>query len=104
MSHREKCFSAEREPRFSSHLSSALIACSSMGGWTVLYYILKYPPTASTIELVAEAAIPDSKPPRSGKGYLDRERPLTEEKSRVQVAGAFVLCPMVEGESCQRRP
>lgn len=68
-----------------------------MGGWTVLYYILKYPPTDSTIEVAVEAALPDTRPPEEGKGYLHRERSRNEEKSRVQVAGAFVLCPMVEG-------
>lgn len=70
---------------------------SSMGGWTVLYYLLKYPPTSSTIEVAASAAIPDTEPPADGKGYMDSERRRDEEKSRVQVAGAFVLCPMVEG-------
>lgn len=69
-----------------------------MGGWTVLYYLLKYPPTRSTIEVAASAAMPDKPPPSdSGKGYLSQERRRDEEKSRVQVAGAFVLCPMVEG-------
>lgn len=68
-----------------------------MGGWTVLYYLLKYPPTSSTIEVAASAAMPDDKPPSDGKGYLGRERRQDDEKSRVQIAGAFVLCPMVEG-------
>lgn len=68
-----------------------------MGGWTVLYYLLKYPPTTSTIEVAASAALPDGAPPSDGKGYLGRERARGEEKSRVQIAGAFVLCPMVEG-------
>jgi hypothetical protein len=70
-----------------------------MGGWTVLYYLLKYPPTDATIEVAASADMPDQEPPSDGKGYLDRERRRDDEKSRVQVAGAFVLCPMVEGMS-----
>jgi acylglycerol lipase len=70
-----------------------------MGGWTVLYYILKYPPTASTIKIAAEGSEPDVKPPGHGQGYLSRERSREDEKNRVQVAGAFVMCPMVEGGS-----
>lgn len=70
---------------------------SSMGGWTVLYYILKYPPTASTIKIAAEGKETDAKPPKHGQGYLSRERSREDEKDRVQVAGAFVMCPMVEG-------
>jgi hypothetical protein len=70
-----------------------------MGGWTVLYYILKYPPTASTIKIAAEGSEPDIKPPGHGQGYLSRERSREDEKNRVQVAGAFVMCPMVEGGS-----
>jgi len=70
-----------------------------MGGWTVLYYILKYPPTASTIKISGEAPQADAKPPTHGQGYLERERSREDEKDRVQIAGAFVMCPMVEGES-----
>jgi hypothetical protein len=70
-----------------------------MGGWTVLYYILKYPPTASTITIASEGPQTDAKPPHHGQGYLDRERSREDEKDRVQIAGAFVMCPMVEGES-----
>jgi acylglycerol lipase len=70
-----------------------------MGGWTVLYYILKYPPTASTIKIAGEAPQADAKPPTHGQGYLERERSREDEKDRVQIAGAFVMCPMVEGES-----
>jgi hypothetical protein len=69
-----------------------------MGGWTVLYYILKYPPTASALEIATEAGEPDAKPPARGQGYLSRERSREDEKVRVQVAGAFVMCPMVEGK------
>jgi len=69
-----------------------------MGGWTVLYYILKYPPTASTIKVAEGAPQADAKPPTHGQGYLERERSRENEKDRVQVAGAFVMCPMVEGE------
>lgn len=42
-----------------------------------LYYTLKYPPASSPEEIVADDM--DTHP-------------------RVQVAGAFVLCPMVEGK------
>lgn len=69
-----------------------------MGGWTVLYYLLKYPPTASTIDVAAEATEPDTSLPSKGQGYEDNERSREDEKDRVQVAGAFVMCPMVEGE------
>ena len=69
-----------------------------MGGWTVLYYILKYPPTASTIKIAEEAPQADANPPTHGQGYLERERSRDDEKDRVQIAGAFVMCPMVEGE------
>ena len=69
-----------------------------MGGWTVLYYILKYPPTASTIKIAGEALQADAKPPTHGQGYLERERSREDEKDRVHIAGAFVMCPMVEGE------
>lgn len=64
----------------------------------MLYYILKYPPTDSTIEVAAESALPNAEPPSQGTGYLDSERSREEEKSRIQIAGAFVLCPMVEGK------
>lgn len=70
-----------------------------MGGWTVLYYILKYPPTASTIKIAAEGSHADAEPPSHGQGYLEGERSREDEKDRVQIAGAFVMCPMVEGES-----
>lgn len=70
-----------------------------MGGWTVLYYILKYPPTASTIKIAAEGPRADAEPPSHGQGHIDRERPREDEKARVQIAGAFVMCPMVEGGS-----
>ncbi|WWD15954.1 hypothetical protein CI109_100378 [Kwoniella shandongensis] len=72
---------------------------ASMGGWTVLYYILKYPPTSSPEVVVSQAADPDATPPEegAGKGYGDAERSRKGEKTRIHVAGAFVLCPMVEG-------
>ena len=70
-----------------------------MGGWTVLYYLLKYPPTASSIDVATEAPLPDAALPDKGQGYKDSERSRKDEKDRVQIAGAFVMCPMVEGES-----
>ncbi|KAK8869772.1 hypothetical protein IAR55_000340 [Kwoniella newhampshirensis] len=71
---------------------------ASMGGWTVLYYLLKYPPTSSPEVVVSQAAVADVEPPQEGwgKGYGQVERPRKDEKTRIQVAGAFVLCPMVE--------
>jgi hypothetical protein len=63
-----------------------------------LYYLLKYPPTASTIDVAAEATEPDASLPAKGQGYEANERSRADEKDRVQVAGAFVMCPMVEGE------
>jgi hypothetical protein len=51
----------------------------SLGGWTCLYYVLKFPPSKSAVEVVAENKDGIDAPPR------------------VQIAGAFVLCPMVEG-------
>ncbi|RSH94104.1 hypothetical protein EHS25_006758 [Saitozyma podzolica] len=71
---------------------------ASMGGWTVLYYLLKYPPSSSPVDLAEEATERDALLPKpgQGEGYDHLERPKSEEKDRIQVAGAFVLCPMVE--------
>ncbi|ORX39914.1 Alpha/Beta hydrolase protein [Kockovaella imperatae] len=52
---------------------------SSLGGWTVLYYLSQYPPTTST----AKAA--------------------SNDETRIQIAGAYVLCPMVS-VSAESRP
>lgn len=64
-----------------------------------LYYLLKYPPTTSSIELAERASEPDVPPPPrgEGKGYHDGEGERNAEKSRVHASGAFVLCPAVEG-------
>nr|ODN88525.1 lysophospholipase [Cryptococcus depauperatus CBS 7855] len=71
---------------------------ASMGGWTVLYYLLKFPPTSNAETVAAQAPRKDVSPPKqgSGKGYDQGERQCSNEKVRIQVAGAFVLCPMVE--------
>ncbi|ODO03330.1 lysophospholipase [Cryptococcus wingfieldii CBS 7118] len=69
---------------------------ASMGGWTILYYLLKYPPTNNTEAVVTQGSTADVTLPEGGKGYDDLERPRADEKVRPQVAGAFVLCPMVE--------
>ncbi|OXG93101.1 lysophospholipase [Cryptococcus neoformans A2-102-5] len=71
---------------------------SSMGGWTVLYYLLKYPPTVQPEKVASQGQKPDIPPPEegSGQGYDQLERSREEEKVRVHVAGAFVLCPMIE--------
>ncbi|RXK39497.1 lysophospholipase [Tremella mesenterica] len=68
---------------------------ASMGGWAVLYYLLKYPPTPSATA-VAAAANEHDVPPPDGKGYRKLEKHKGDEKHRIQIAGAFVLCPMVE--------
>jgi hypothetical protein len=66
-----------------------------------LYYLLKYPPSSSPVDLAEEATERDALLPKpgQGQGYDDLERPKADEKDRIQVAGAFVLCPMVEGRS-----
>ncbi|KIR58751.1 lysophospholipase [Cryptococcus bacillisporus CA1873] len=71
---------------------------SSMGGWTVLYYLLKYPPTAQSEKVASQASKPDIAPPEEGfgQGYDRLERLRRDEKVRIHVAGAFVLCPMIE--------
>ncbi|WVQ89028.1 hypothetical protein IAS59_002775 [Cryptococcus gattii] len=71
---------------------------SSMGGWTVLYYLLKYPPTAQSEKVASQASKPDIAPPGEGfgQGYDRLERSRGDEKVRIHVAGAFVLCPMIE--------
>ncbi|CAD6582923.1 MAG: alpha-tubulin [Tremellales sp. Tagirdzhanova-0007] len=78
---------------------------ASMGGWTVLYYLLKYPPSTSSIRLADSASEFDTSLPTGGlgKGYDGGERRRGEEKKRIQVAGAFVLCPMV-GVAKNSRP
>lgn len=78
--------------------SKVFLSGASMGGWTVLYYLLKYPPSVSAADVVEESQTKEPRPPLpgNGKGYQRLERPKEEERSRVQVAGAFVLCPMVE--------
>ncbi|KAI9638156.1 lysophospholipase [Dioszegia hungarica] len=77
---------------------------ASMGGWTVLYYLLKYPPSSSATLLAEDAGRADETPPPlgQGQGYADAERRKADEKARVQVAGAFVLCPMVQVSSSSR--
>jgi acylglycerol lipase len=64
-----------------------------------LYYLLKYPPTSSAIKIRQSKATMDLPPPTrgNGKGYDNAER-QSEEKHRPDIAGAFVFCPMVEGE------
>lgn len=66
-----------------------------------LYYILKYPPSSSPAVIASEADESDVPPPPkgAGKGYDDAERERAQEKYRPQVAGAFVLCPALEGGS-----
>jgi hypothetical protein len=66
-----------------------------------LYYLLKYPPTASGPALASAAKKSDQTPPPLGQGigYADAERNSEAEKARPNVAGAFVLCPMVQGMS-----
>lgn len=64
-----------------------------------LYSILKYPPSSSPAVIASEAEERDVPPPPkgTGKGYDDAERERSQEKYRPQVAGAFVLCPALEG-------
>ncbi|WVF72190.1 hypothetical protein IAT40_007002 [Kwoniella sp. CBS 6097] len=78
--------------------SKVFLCGASMGGWTVLYYLLKYPPTEDPTDVASQASDPDSPllPPGQGKGYENIERDRKDEKVRIHVAGAFVLCPMVE--------
>ncbi|WVQ98766.1 hypothetical protein IAU59_005897 [Kwoniella sp. CBS 9459] len=78
--------------------SKVFLCGASMGGWTVLYYLLKYPPTKDAADVASQASKPDSPllPPGQGKGYESIERNRKDEKVRIHVAGAFVLCPMVE--------
>ncbi|ORY27166.1 lysophospholipase [Naematelia encephala] len=77
---------------------------ASMGGWTVLYYCLKYPPTSSALDIVATAEDHDDSPPPGGqgKGYRNAERPRDAEKVRPSIAGAYVMCPMVEAAKNSR--
>lgn len=64
-----------------------------------LYYLLKYPPTAQSEKVASKASKPDIAPPEEGfgQGYDRLERSRRDEKVRIHVAGAFVLCPMIEG-------
>lgn len=64
-----------------------------------LYYLLKYPPTVQPEKVASQGQKPDIPPPEegSGQGYDQLERSREEEKVRIHVAGAFVLCPMIEG-------
>jgi hypothetical protein len=63
-----------------------------------LYYLLKYPPSTSVIDLVNAKADMDPHLPVTGIGYDNAERTRSSEKSRLQIAGAFVFCPMVAGK------
>ncbi|WVQ70014.1 uncharacterized protein L199_008238 [Kwoniella botswanensis] len=71
---------------------------ASMGGWTVLYYLLKYPPTEFASEVASQGSQADSPLPEEGhgKGYDNLERAKKDEKVRIHVSGAYVICPMVE--------
>lgn len=82
---------------------------SSMGGWTTLYYLITYPPVApgeasKISESVAReeakvAAANEQNGSASGhsaSGSLVKPDP--QHEYRPKVAGAFVLCPLVEGE------
>lgn len=73
--------SAERECHQTTrgHVADGLL--SSMGGWTVMYYALKFPPAI----IEAEDDSPSVDAAKDVKGPVP------------QVLGAFVLCPMVEG-------
>jgi len=59
-----------------------------MGGWTVLYYIITYPATSSISKIIS-----------SGSGSGVGDQPAEPEKEyRPKIAGAMVLCPLVQGE------
>lgn len=92
---------------------------ASMGGWTVLYYIITYPPTSSTDKILESSsnARTDSTSESAGEGAggssmtdivdveeAERElkkddNPSEEREYRPKIAGAFVLCPLVGGKS-----
>ena len=58
-----------------------------MGGWTVLYYIITYPATSDVEKIMS-----------SGSGSGVDEQPAEPKKEyRPKIAGAMVLCPLVEG-------
>ena len=59
-----------------------------MGGWTVLYYIITYPPTSDVDKIIS-----------SGSGSGVGEQPAQPKNEfRPKIAGAMVLCPLVEGQ------
>jgi hypothetical protein len=58
-----------------------------MGGWTVLYYIITYPATSDVSKIVSSG---------SDSG-VDGNPTHPEKEYRPQIAGAMVLCPLVEG-------
>ncbi|KAG7530675.1 hypothetical protein FFLO_04901 [Filobasidium floriforme] len=59
---------------------------ASMGGWTVLYYIITYPPTSDVEKIIS-----------SGSGSGVGDQPAEPKKEyRPKIAGAMVLCPLVE--------
>lgn len=58
-----------------------------MGGWTVLYYIITYPATSDVERIIS-----------SGNGSGVGDQPAEPKKEyRPKIAGAMVLCPLVEG-------
>ncbi|WOO84476.1 Caffeoylshikimate esterase [Vanrija pseudolonga] len=59
------------------------ISGASMGGWTCLDYIYKYPPSSDSAKIVSAGD--------DANGGPEGNKP-----PRPHVAGAFVLCPMVE--------
>ncbi|GHJ87725.1 hypothetical protein NliqN6_4127 [Naganishia liquefaciens] len=57
---------------------------ASMGGWTVLYYLITYPSTSDVEKIVTSP----SDEAQEGKAK-------TAQEYRPKIAGAFVMCPLV---------
>lgn len=86
---------------------------SSMGGWTTLYYLITYPPVApgeaskiseSVAREEAKVAAANAQNGGAKHGSASVVKPDPQHEYRPKVAGAFVLCPLVEGESARARP
>ncbi|KAJ9125851.1 hypothetical protein QFC24_002635 [Naganishia onofrii] len=57
---------------------------ASMGGWTILYYLITYPSTTDVTKIAT-----------SGTDESAESEPKHEQEFRPKIAGAFVMCPLV---------
>ena len=74
---------------------------ASMGGWTTLYYLITYPPTTKPEKIETSVQAEEGKVARANENQHGKKEEKLDPQNeyRPKIAGAFALCPLVEGES-----